>query len=237
MTDNLDRHRQHAPAAPAAGRGDQPPGALGMFLTLVYDVGLAVAAYYGFRLLGFDQHISLLAGTVASGLRVLYVAVRKRNFDVFAGFLLVVFGVGLVLSFVTGDEKFLLLKDSFATAVAGLLFLGSCFVGRPLTFHAAKRLRASTPDEAAAWDARYARERDFRRTFLVLSAGWGAGLLAEAVVRVPLIYVLSTDVMAGLSQVLFIATMALLFVWNMGYIRHVVRRMQASQAPAQPVHH
>ncbi|SHG62644.1 VC0807 family protein [Streptoalloteichus hindustanus] len=227
MIDHLDRTRRQGSATAEGAHAAPTTGALGMFRTMLYDVGLAVVAYYGFRMLGFDEHMSLLAGTVAAGLRVLYVALRRRSLDVFAGFLLTVFGVGLVLSFVTGDDKFLLVKDSFGTIVAGLLFLGSCFVGRPLIFHAAKRLRAQTPEQAAEWDGRWANEPAFRRTFLVLSAGWGLGLLVEALVRIPLVYTLSTDVMAGLSHVLFIAVMALLFVWNVWYIRRVQARVAA----------
>ncbi len=37
--------------------------------------------------------------------------------------MLVVFGIGLVLSFVTGDPRFLLLKDSLSPGVLGLVFL------------------------------------------------------------------------------------------------------------------
>lgn len=201
------------------------PGMGGLVRMLLWDCGLAVAAYYLVRALGFGPYYALLAGTVVAGLRVVYVALRTRRVDAFAGFLLAVFGVGLVLSFVTGDARFLLVKDSIGTGVAGLIFLGTCLAGRPLTFHAAKRaMSGGGAEREAMWDRRWRDEPAFRRTFVVLAVGWGLGLLAEAAVRIPLIYLLSIDVMAGLSQVLQIVAYGLLIVWTIAYVRRAQRR-------------
>jgi hypothetical protein len=51
-----------------------------MVTTLFYDVGLSVIAYFVAELLGASNYVSLLAGTVVSGLRVLWVAFQKRVF-------------------------------------------------------------------------------------------------------------------------------------------------------------
>lgn len=206
----------------------QRPSAFAIFKTLLWDVGLALAAYYGARALGFSPYVSLLTGTVVSGLRVGYVAVRARRLDGFAAFLLTIFGVGLALSFVTGDDRFLLLKDSFGTALAGLIFLGTCLFGRPLIFYAAKRTTmVNDPGREARWETRWREEPAFRRTFVLLSVGWGVGLLVEALVRVPLIYLLPIDVVPALSTALQIAAFVVLIFWTLWY----VRRVQARSGP------
>lgn len=202
-----------------------------MLRMVLLDVGLAVIVYYGLRLFGMSEYIALLAGTIVAGVRLAYVAARRRHFDVFAGFLMTVFLVGLVLSFVTGDARFLLLKESFGTAVAGIIFLASCAFGRPLIFAAAKRLR---PERVAVFDANWRTNAPFRRTFYLLSIGWGAGLLAEAIVRVPLVFLLPIDVAAGVSSVLFIGVMILLAIWTLSYIRRA-RRPDASTSSALPI--
>lgn len=46
---------------------------------------------------------------------------------------------------------------------------------------------------------------------------WASGLLAESLARVPLVYLLPTDVMAGLSSLLLWGTIALLGVWGAWY--------------------
>jgi hypothetical protein len=42
----------------------------------------------------------------------------------------------LALTFITGDARFAVLKDSLTSFLAGIFFLGSCAPHRPLTYHA-----------------------------------------------------------------------------------------------------
>ena len=42
--------------------------------------------------------------------------------------MLVVFGLGLALAFVSGDARFLLLKNSFVTGAVGLMFLATALL-------------------------------------------------------------------------------------------------------------
>ncbi|GAA2760448.1 VC0807 family protein [Actinopolymorpha rutila] len=232
-TDRTDRteHTSEADAL-AAQPGGRPPFRE-ILLGMVWDVVPSIAAYYACRALGASPYASLLAGTLVAGIRVAYVAIRARTFDAFAAFMVAIFGFGLVMSFVTGDERFLLAKESFGTGAAGLAFLGSCFVGRPLIFYAARRFSARTEAARAGWEDMWHSSPGFRRTFVVLSAGWGVGLLVEATLRVILVYLLPVDVMAGLSSVLGIAGFAVLLTWNMWYIKRV-RARRAAGLTAQP---
>lgn len=207
-----------APADPVAARPAR------LLRTMLVEVGLPVLAYYGLHAAGFSDYRALLAATLVAGLRVAFVAVRNRRLDGFAAFLMVVFAVGLGLSFVTGDARFLLAKDSIGTAVAGLIFLGTCVVGRPMTFYAAQRFAATTADKRAWWNTRWQTTPAFRRGFRLMSVVWGVGLLVEAAVRIPLIYVLPIDIMVGLSTVLQIAALTLIMMWNLWYGRRMRRR-------------
>ena len=67
--------------------------------------------------------MALLSATVVAGFRVAWVAVRSRAPNPFAVVIVVTFGIGLGLAFVTGDARFLLLKDSFTAAAVGVTFL------------------------------------------------------------------------------------------------------------------
>jgi hypothetical protein len=152
-------------------------------------------------------------------------------FDAFAAFWMTVYAVSLIAAFLTGDEKFLLVKDSFATAVAGLFFLGSCLAGRPLVYYSVRRLLAAQPERAARMEGMWDASPGYRRVFRVMSVVWGAGLLTEAAARVPLVYLLPTDVMAGLSSLMFATTMILLVAWNIWYGKRLQATVTAAGTP------
>ena len=80
------------------------------------------------------------------------------------------------------------------------------------------------------WDEQWRIDSGFRRRFVTMSAVWGAVLLTEAALRIPLIYALPVDVMVGLSKLLHLGTIALLVLWNLWY----GRRQQARTEPLTP---
>jgi hypothetical protein len=59
-----------------------------MLKTFFWDFGPPVIVYFLAQLFGASTYVALLAGTVASGARVVWVATRQRQLDPFALFLL-----------------------------------------------------------------------------------------------------------------------------------------------------
>ncbi|KRF20620.1 hypothetical protein ASG90_18810 [Nocardioides sp. Soil797] len=196
-----------------------PPHRAGVAGLLV-DIALPLVAYYALHAAGTSDWAALLGATAAAGVRLVVVAIWRRETSWFSAIMLVVFGVGLALAFVGGDARFVLLKDSFTTVLLGAVFLGSLAGSRPLALAAAQ---ASKPWQADELEELYRNEPSGRRAFRVSTFGWGLGLVAEAVVRVPLVYLLPVQVMVGLSTALMIGAMAGLAVWNIAYILHTVR--------------
>jgi hypothetical protein len=182
-----------------------------MVVSLLADVGLPVLAYFVAELSGATTYVSLLAGTVVAGVRMAWVAICERRFDVFATFLLVLFGAGFALTFVTGDVRFVLAKDATTSTIAGLVFLGSCLANRPLAYYAAKRFAgaAGSADFAASADTAAMRKR-----WYVVSLVWGTGLLTDAALRVACIYLLSPDIASDASQALMVTAYTLLIGWT-----------------------
>jgi hypothetical protein len=114
----------------------------------------------------------------------------------------------------------LLLKDSATTAMIGAVFLVSLLSERPLTLSAAQTWR---PRQARRLAELYKGEPAAWRAFRASALGWGIGFLGEAVLRVPLVFLLPVDVMVGLSTAMMIAAMAGLAVWNAAYITAAAR--------------
>jgi hypothetical protein len=182
---------------------------------LAWDVGLPVATYYALHLLGVSDWVALLASTLVAALRVVLVALRQRVLNPFATVMLLVFGIGLALTFVSGDPRFLLVKESFVTGAVGLTFLVTALRGRrPLTLAAQQSWQPLRADELAA---EYRDEPDVRRGHRFVSTVWGVGLLTEAAIRVPLVYLLPPSVMVGLSTAMAVLAFGGLAVWTGRY--------------------
>lgn len=190
-------------------------------LGLVFDIGLPLGAYYTLHALGASDWAALLAATAVAGLRLVVVAVWTRRVSWFAAIMLGLFGVGLALAFVGGEPRFVLLKDSFTTATIGAVFLASLLGEHPMTLAGAQ---AWKPHQAQALGALYRSEPGARRAFRVSSLGWGLGLVTEAVLRIPLIYLLPVEIAVGASTVLMIIAMVAIAVWNAVYVSRAARR-------------
>jgi hypothetical protein len=205
-------------AAPAKPVSSMRP----VLQTVLVDVAPPLIVYYGLRAAGASEYAALLSGTVVSGLRVVYGVVKSRSLDPFAAYLLLTFGLSLAVGLATTDPKLILVGNTFVNGLGGLIFLGSCFVGTPLTQVVGQRFRkpedaAPTIDEAA----------HLRRTHILLSAMWGIGLLVEVAIRLVVIANLSVDAANGVNSAITLPVIGLLVLATI-----VIGRRAASAAAA-----
>jgi uncharacterized membrane protein len=174
-----------------------------LFQTILLDVAPPLVAYYGLRAAGVSEYVALLSATVLSGLRVVHGVVKSRRLDPFAIYLLLTFGLSLAVGLATSDARLILVGNTFVNGLGGLFFLGSCFVGTPLTQVVGERFRRpEVVDEAAA--AR------LRRVHVQLSAMWGIGLLIEVGIRLVVIAHLSVDAANGVNSAITLPVIGLL---------------------------
>jgi hypothetical protein len=212
------------PARPANARA----AGLAMLTGLAVDVGLPVATYYVLHGFGASDWVALLAASGVAAVRVGWGAVRERTLNQFATVMLLVYGLGLLLALVTGDPKALLLQSSLVTGGVAAVFLVTAARGRrPLTLAA---MQSFAPARAAAIAEWYRTDPDARRGFRLTSFVWGGGLLAEAIVRVPLVYLLPVEIGVGVSEGLFVATFACLMAWNGWYMIRMRRAASTEHA-------
>lgn len=214
------------------------PAFRGMASLLFYDVGLSVIAYFVAELLGASNYVALLAGTVVSGLRVVWVALRQRRVDPFAVFLLVLFGSGLAMSFTTGDPRFILAKDAAGSTTAGLVLVVSCIIKRPLAYYAALLFARSAGGAQHEEFQATANSAVMRARWFRVSLVWGVSLLVDASLRIAAIYLLPIGIASNVSQVLMIAVFTLLFTWTVISAKKAEATARAQvQAQAQaPAH-
>ena len=201
------------------------PSARLMLRGLAWDVGLPVLGYYALHLAGVSDLVALLVASALAAVRIIWVAVRDRELNPFATVMLLLFGLGLVLALVSGDPRFLLLKNSVVTGAIGLVFLGTTLFGTPLTLAASQSFQ---PDRKAELRQAYETDPHVRRGHRLSSAVWGVGLILEALVRVPLVFLLPIDVMVALGEVLTIAVIGGLLAWNIWYVKRAMARGEAA---------
>jgi hypothetical protein len=209
-------------SAPQSG-----PSARLMLRGLGWDVGLPVVGYYALHLAGVSDFVALLVATGLAGARIVWVAVRERELNPFATVMLVVFAIGLVLALVSGDLRFLLLKNSIVTAVIGLVFLGTTLFGTPLSLAASQGFQ---PARKAEIRREYDTNPHVRHGHRLSSTVWGVGLILEALVRVPLVFLLPISVMVALGEVMTIATIGGLLAWNIWYVKRATARGSATSS-------
>ena len=143
--------------------------------------------------------------------------------------MLVIYGVGLALTFATGDVRFLVLKDSVGTGVLGLLFLCFAVAGHPLTLAATQTWGR---ERAVRMAELYSTVPEVRHGHLVASMVWGFGLLAEALLRVLLVFLLPISVVVGLSTALAVVVIGSLMVWTLWYMQGVRKGLGEQAHPA-----
>ncbi|WP_234392386.1 VC0807 family protein [Streptomyces sp. WM6378] len=211
-------------SAATAPRRRLDPSMRAMASTLFYDIGLSVIAYFVAGLFGASNYLALLLATVVAGLRTLWVVLRQRRLDPFALFLLTLFGSGLALSFTTGDPRFVLAKDAAGSFTAGLVFVGSCVIGRPLAYYAALRFARSAGSARHDEFRSSANTSAMRARWFRVSLIWGISLLIDAGLRIAAVYLLPVGPAANVSQALMLAVYGPLTLWTV----HSARKAQAA---------
>lgn len=201
-----------------------------IIVTLIVNI---VFPYLAYRLL-LPHTSNLVALSIASViplLDTLYSLVRTRKADAFSGFIFLGLVLGVIAVLLGGDERFILLRESYVTGILGVVFLGSLlFASRPLIFHFAERFTGHDPQMNDKWQQLPL----YRRTFRVMTGVWGVSLLLEACLKVVLVYSMSVSAFLAVSSIFTYGIIGLTILWNISYVRRVKRRASADPKHTVP---
>ena len=169
---------------------------------LLFDVVVPVGLYYLLSAAGVADTPTLIVSGLVPFARSVYGVFRAGKADYLAVMMAALFVLSLILVAVTGSPKFLLVKESFGTALIGLWCLASAWTARPMTFYTARPiLTKSRPAALRCWDHLADSSAEFRSIQRRLAVFWGLGLLIEAAVRVGIAEHYSVHAAAGLINV------------------------------------
>jgi hypothetical protein len=201
-----------------------------MVVTLLPNVLLPWLIYQVLTGRGVSTINALIATAVVPLTTSLYAWLRDRRIDALGIMTLAFVVVGLVTSLLSGDPIFYLVKESLLTGVWGLIMLGSLLASRPLTFYFGRQFMSGGDPDKAAWFDRLWERPPFRRILRLTCVMWGVGLVAEALLRVVLVYVLPIPVFLLVSQIMAFAVMGLLMAATMLIGKRTRARAQQRQA-------
>jgi intracellular septation protein A len=164
---------------------------------------------------------------------------RHRRLDVFGLFMLAGLLLSLGVVLLGGDQKFILIKESFLTGAIGLVMLASLVLPRPLLFYFAAHFTAGKSQEAQAefgerWHSSY-----FRFVMYLMTIVWGLALVAEAAIRIVLVLSLnSTTTFLAVSPLVQYAITGGTIAWTVWYARYSSRKVaQLRHDPSQSHSH
>mgnify|MGYP006951089145 CR=1 FL=1 len=207
------------------------------FGSLIVDVAVPLGSYYllkgGF---GASTFAALAWSSVGPALRTVWGVVKERRVNGLAGLILLVNVVSLALSFVSGDPRLMLAKDSGVSSTIGIAILVSVALGRPMMTEGLKPfLIKGDTDRAAAFERLRAGSAAFRRSERVYSVVWGVVLLAECVVRVVGAYTLPVDTMVWLGTVVLLGAIGIGIVVSGGLAAEPMGKMVTAEVEAAEV--
>ncbi|WP_263250796.1 VC0807 family protein [Saccharopolyspora rosea] len=146
-----------------------------MALPFLLDLAMPTVAYYVLHgLWGWSPVVALTAGGLLTAGHALTDAVRHRRANTFTVLVVFMIALSTAVTWLTGDARFALAKPAVFTAIAGAYCLGTCLVGRPLTFETAKPFTTGgDPRRLAGWEHAWQRSPDFRRALALITIAWG----------------------------------------------------------------
>ncbi|MBY8845089.1 VC0807 family protein [Streptomyces sp. SP2-10] len=217
------------------------PSVLDNFKPLLIDVAVPLGSYYVFKdALGMSTFAALAWSSVVPAMRTVWALVKERKTNGLAAIILAANLVSLLLTFVTGDPRLMLAKDSGVSSTVAIGILVSVRLGKPMMTAGMKPflIKGDTAKEAA-WQrlasGAAADSAAFRRKENAFSVVWGTVLLAECIARFVGAYTVPVDTMVWLGSVFMIGAIAIGFVVSGGLAVEPMERMLKAEAEAEAV--
>jgi len=198
---------ENTPAMPSTEQAHPLKQALA---PLAIDIAVPLGGYYVLHsAFGLGTAAALGLASVVPAARSIFAAVVKREANALALLMLTVNIVAIALTFVSGNARLMLAKDSAVSSTIALGILWSVRGGKPMMTAGLKPfVTKGDAARTAAWDALKAENTKFRAKENLFSIIWGTWLLAECVARLVGAFVLPVSTMAWLGTVVLVVAIA-----------------------------
>ena len=219
------------------------PARNGMFFNIVVtlvEVGGGIALFHLAQRMGASDVVSYLVGSMGPVVGGFVIWAKARKFSGASASIFAFAVVSAIIALVVGGAtpKVLLYKDCAATAVVGLIFLGSGVVARkPVVFYMAQRYATDgTHDGMAVFDTMWDIYQEFRTGMRVSNYFWAGLFLVQAGGTALIIRESSYSTGYNYSQTLPLVATGLGILGSIVIARYYAKKGRARGAAAQAAH-
>ena len=204
-------------------------------LVTVIEIGGSITLFHVAQRMGASDVVSYLIGSIAPVVGGFAIWIKARKFSGASAAIFAFTFISAVIALVgRTSPKALLYKDCAATALIGLVFLGSCVLARkPVAFYLAQRYGTDgTHDGMSTFDTMWDAYPDFRRGMYVTSYLWATLFLVQAATTALIIRQADYATAYNYDQILPVVAIALGLVGSIAIGRYFTRKGKARGAVA-----
>ena len=177
--------------------------------------------------------VALLASSVPALLGEIVTIIRHRQLDVLGIIVLAFLAVSALISFIGGDPRLLLVRESFLTVVLGVVSILSLLFPKPIWFYIIRYFATGNDlAKASAFNARW-QFPAFRRYMRIITVVWGIVYLVEFPVRVFMVYHLSIQQYLAIGPIVFYAVTFAVIAFTIAYARRTISRMMTMRPQSE----
>jgi hypothetical protein len=215
-------------------------GALFNIVVTLVEVGGGIALFHLAQRMGASDVVSYLVGSIGPVVGGFVIWAKARKFSGASASIFVFAVVSAIIALLIGGAtpKVLLYKDCAATALVGLIFLGSGVVARrPVVFYMAQRYATDgTHDGMAVFDTMWDMYQEFRIGMRVSNYFWAGLFLVQAGGTALIIRETSYSTGYNFSQTLPLVATGLGILGSIVIGRYYAKKGRARGAAAQAAH-
>jgi hypothetical protein len=208
-----------------------------IFVGYAVDVFGPLVAYWVTVWLKIPLFWGLAAGAGIAIVSTVVNTIRRGKLDGIGSLVLLELGVSIALLFTLNSPRMLLIRPSFYSGIAAAYLMANAFTARPLSLEGSRPMATKgDPVRTAAWERAWKEMPQFRLAHKLLTFGAGVASLADAILRVIVVYRFPVDRAAWLSNLPHVAAIAILLLSGALFGRwagSLVDRIQTTMAAEQ----
>jgi hypothetical protein len=211
-----------------------PPGrfsrVLSTLMMLIINVVIPYICYTILKSYHATDVVALSLAAVVPTIATLVGVLRSGHLNIISLFILGGLVVGILMTFLGGDTRLLLIRESFFTGALGITCFVSLLFPRPLMFAFGRSLAAGDDPVKIAhynqsWQNPYTRHASRVATIV-----WGTVYSSDLLLRVLLVFTLPTAMVVAAGPIVTSALVGVTMLWSFAYMRRTRQRVLAMQA-------
>lgn len=204
-------------------------------LVTLIEIGGSIGLFHLAKRLGASDVVSYLVGSIGPIVGGLAIWIKARKFSGASAAIFAFTAISAIIALIgSTNPKVLLYKDCAATALIGLIFVGSCVLARkPVVFYMAQRYGTDgTHEGMATFDMMWSTYQDFRTAMYVISYWWAALFLIQTAVTALIIHQASFSTAYNYDQILPLIATGLGILGSIALGRYFARKGQTRRDTA-----